>query len=278
MQSLHIFNELAEHILLRVNACTDVAHPGDWTETKRHPDYDLWCLREGKIEIRIGDRTHVASAGDLVLFSPAVAYAASTSGTGCRFAYVHFDFGLGHQQRILDHFRLAGIFPGSLASEELRSFLEAYDHYRGNAPMSGIRLKGCLTVLIAKIMERYGRGEYEGQFAEAASDRRTTRSLAALQPVFDDIGARLHRPIRIGELAAIAGMSEKYFIAYFKQALGVTPGQYLYQLRMNRARELLYAKQYSVQQIADLLGYPDPFSFSKAFKKYYKVPPSKFVW
>ncbi|MDQ0112230.1 hypothetical protein [Paenibacillus harenae] len=25
-----------------------------------------------------------------------------------------------------------------------------------------------------------------------------------------------------------------------------------------------------------LLGYPDPFTFSKAFKKYYNVPPSKF--
>ncbi|MGO4374436.1 helix-turn-helix transcriptional regulator, partial [Paenibacillus sp. MCAF20] len=89
---------------------------------------------------------------------------------------------------------------------------------------------------------------------------------------------RLHQPVRIGELAELAGMSEKYFILYFKQALGITPGSYIYQLKMNRARELLYSRTFSIQQIAGLLGYPDPYSFSKAFKKYYKVPPSKFVW
>jgi AraC family transcriptional regulator len=72
-------------------------------------------------------------------------------------------------------------------------------------------------------------------------------------------------------------MSEKYFIRYFKQALGVTPGQYMIQLRMNRARDLVYTQRYSMQQVASLLGYPDAYSFSKAFKKHYKVPPSKFV-
>ncbi|MBO1515444.1 helix-turn-helix domain-containing protein [Metabacillus sp. BG109] len=46
---------------------------------------------------------------------------------------------------------------------------------------------------------------------------------------------------------------------------------------MNRARELLYSNRYSIKQIADMLGYPDPYSFSKAFKKYYKMPPSQFV-
>jgi AraC-like DNA-binding protein len=45
---------------------------------------------------------------------------------------------------------------------------------------------------------------------------------------------------------------------------------------MNRARDYLYEKNYTIQQIAGFLGYPDPFTFSKAFKKFYNVPPSKF--
>ncbi len=80
----------------------------------------------------------------------------------------------------------------------------------------------------------------------------------------------------MNELAALVGISEKYFITYFKKALGITPGQYIYQIKMNRAREYLNEKKYTIQQIANLLGYPDPFTFSKAFKKYYNVPPSKF--
>lgn len=58
--------------------------------------------------------------------------------------------------------------------------------------------------------------------------------------------------------------------------LGITPGQYINQIKMNRARDYLYEKKYTIQQIAGFLGYPDPFTFSKAFKKFYNVPPSKF--
>jgi AraC-like DNA-binding protein len=99
----------------------------------------------------------------------------------------------------------------------------------------------------------------------------------ALQPVFGYLHEHLQRPIAIRELAELIGMSEKYFITYFKNTVGVTPGYYLYQVRMNRARDYLYLEQYSIKQIAELLGYPDPYTFSKAFKKYYNRPPSRFV-
>jgi AraC-type DNA-binding domain-containing proteins len=276
--NMYLFNELSEHIQIRVNAANTMNHPADWIESKQHPDYDLWYLREGTIELRIRDQVHVASAGDLIFFSPTVAYTASSLGAGCRFAFIHFDFSLGNQLRILDNYPISGILSSSLVEEELPPFLEAHERYSGSAPMSGIRLKGALTVLLAKIMERLDCGDYRGSFAALASDNKRTANLEALQPVLSHIEVRLHLPLRVAELAEVAGMSEKYFILYFKQALGITPGAYVYQLKMNRARELLYSRTFSIQQIAERLGYPDPFSFSKAFKKYYKVPPSRFVW
>ncbi|ULL17069.1 AraC family transcriptional regulator [Paenibacillus sp. H1-7] len=277
MSSLNIFNELAEHVMLHIFASREVIHPLGWVENKQHVDYDLWYLHEGKIEIVIHDQVHLASGGDLVLFSPKVAYTARNLDASCRFTYTHFDFGLGNHHRILEHFELAGVIGSSLVQEEIRLFLETYEQYKREAPMSGIRLKGCLTILIAKIIECYGHGEYRGGFTSHAPRRKRSANLETLQPVFDFIHERLHQPLRIGELAELAGMSEKYFINYFKQALGVTPGLYIYQLKMNHARELLYSKRYTIQQIAGMLGYPDPFSFSKSFKKYYKVPPSQFV-
>ncbi|MGN7170043.1 helix-turn-helix domain-containing protein [Paenibacillus cellulositrophicus] len=80
----------------------------------------------------------------------------------------------------------------------------------------------------------------------------------------------MHRSVRMNELAALVGVSEKYFISYFKKSVGITPGQYISQIKMNRARDYLYAQKYTFQQIAGFLGYPGPFTFSKAFKKYYK--------
>ncbi|RKL66922.1 AraC family transcriptional regulator [Salipaludibacillus neizhouensis] len=278
MDSLNIFNELSELVMLRINSCSEIAHPNSWIESKHHKDYDLWYIQEGRIEIRIQEEVYLASEGDLILFSPKIAYTATTLSSRCKFIFTHFDLGLGNHLGILDNFQLSGIIDGTLVEEEVRLFLDTYDQYKLSAPMSGIRLKGCLTILIAKIMEQYGRKQYRGEFTHYPTNQKLTKDLDKLQPVFDFIHEHLHQTLRVGELAAIAGMSEKYFISYFKQALGVTPGRYVYQLKMNRARELLYSKRYSIQQIASMLGYPDPFSFSKAFKKYYKVPPSKFVW
>ncbi len=278
MDSLDIFNELSELIKLRINSCSEVVHPNSWIERRQHKDYDLWCIQEGQIEIRMKEKAYLASEGDLILFTPKIAYTATTLSTSCKFIFTHFDLSLGDHHRILDNFQLSGIINSTLVEEEIRLFLDTYDQYKRYAPMSGIRLKGCLTILIAKILEQYGHKQYRGEFTHNPTNQKPTMDFVKLEPVFDFIHENLHQTIRVEEIAAVAGMSEKYFISYFKQSLGLTPGRYIYQLKMNRARELLYLKRYSIQQIASMLGYPDPYSFSKAFKKYYKVPPSKFVW
>lgn len=278
LENLNILNELSEHVILRINTCSEIYHPEGWSENKHHRDYDLWYLQEGQLEIRVHGQVHLASEGDLILFSPKVAYTATALKSGCRFTFTHFDFGIGNHLRILDNFQLSGILHGSLVHEELELFLDTYDKYKNGALLSGIRLKGCLTILIAKIIESYGTGKYRGGFTFHARGRAQTLNLKKLQPIFDFIQDHLHQPLRVVELASMLDMSEKYFITYFKNVVGVTPGLYIYELKMNRARDLLYnKKRYSMQQIASMIGYPDAYSFSKAFKKYYQVPPSQFV-
>ncbi|WP_127579105.1 AraC family transcriptional regulator [Paenibacillus koleovorans] len=277
MNGTDLFNDLSEHVTLRITSCNTVLHPAGWMESKSHLNYDLWLIEEGAVQLSVGEYMHTALPGDLVLFYPHLAYTAANGETPCRFIYMHFDFGLGEQKRILDSFPLCGVVPARLVQEEterLRHLFRTHQHASG---MSGMRLKGYLLLLMARIMEAYGAGEYKGELAVDGARQVHAGRLLLLRATIDYVRNNLHRPIRIEELADVAGMSEKYFIRYFKQALGVTPGQFIYQLRMNRAREMIYSGRYSIQQISALLGYPDPYSFSKAFKKHYKVPPSKFV-
>ncbi len=278
---LHLFHELSEHISLRLNSFREDVHDSLWIENKAHHDYDLWFIQSGRIILTIGHSQFIAEPGDVVFFYPDITYTATTEVEGCSFIYVHFDFALEHQLRILDDFKLAGVIPEKLIRGEYAMFREACLRDQARAGQSGTRLylKGCLTIAMAKIIELCSSGAYTGTFESKRGEGRgqTSACLAILQPVFRHIHDNLERPVRICELAAVAGMSEKYFITYFRKALGVTPGQYVYQIKMNRARDYIYQRKYSVQQIAGLLGYPDPFSFSKAFKKYYKIPPSRFV-
>src|SRR5690606_31048905 len=99
--------------------------------------------------------------------------------------------------------------------------------------------------------------------------------VVTLQPVFKHIHENVHQPVAIRELAELASMSEKYFISFFRRAVGVTPGRYMMSVRMNKAKDYLHRHDYSVKEIASLLGYPDAYSFSRAFKRYFSMAPSQ---
>jgi two-component system response regulator YesN len=62
----------------------------------------------------------------------------------------------------------------------------------------------------------------------------------------------------------------------FVSSLGTSPVQYLTELRMNRAVELLINSTLSIKEIAAECGYEDEKYFSRVFKKKYGYPPSAF--
>ena len=64
---------------------------------------------------------------------------------------------------------------------------------------------------------------------------------------------------------------QRAFAKYF----GMPPKQYLIQLRMNRALELLTENELSVKEISFACGFTDEKYFSRAFKKKYGYPPSQ---
>lgn len=272
---MELFNELSEFITLRMKSCRGEEHSRDWIEHKAHTDYDIWFIQSGTAKIQIAGIEHTARQGDIIFFYPHIPYIAS-SEEGCHLVYVHFDYGIGTQQRILNDYQLSGVIPYSLISDEADLFNKSFAQMEKQHSGNRLYLKANLLAVIAKIIELHGHGHYTGSFLNGRKLRKSEGSLDVLQPIFQYIYDHLNKSIKMSELAALAGISEKYFISYFKKALGITPGQYIYQIKMNQARDYLYQKKYTVQQIAGFLGYPDPFTFSKAFKKYYNVPPSRF--
>ncbi|WP_145048865.1 AraC family transcriptional regulator [Paenibacillus xylanexedens] len=275
---MSVIDELSDHITLRMSSYLEQTHNGKWIEHKSHSDYDLWLITAGSVQITVEGIEHTASTGDVIFFYPDMPYMATTTEELCRFVYMHFDFSIAEQKRILGEFQLPGIVPGNLIQEETSLFASSYRRFKQSKGTSGNRLylKATLLLVIAKILELHGQGLYTGGFLQNRKSQKSEGSLDVLQSVFQYVDANLNRAIRINELAAVAGVSEKYFISLFKKILGITPGQYINQIKMNRARDYLYEKKYTIQQIAEFLGYPDPFTFSKAFKKMYNVPPSKF--
>ncbi|MFC7624186.1 helix-turn-helix domain-containing protein [Microlunatus sp. GCM10028923] len=83
-------------------------------------------------------------------------------------------------------------------------------------------------------------------------------------------------PVRVGDLARLAGLSPSHFAALFRRATGSGVIEYVKRLRMARARELLATTTAGVREIAGEVGYDDPFYFSRQFRAVHGCSPTTY--
>ena len=82
--------------------------------------------------------------------------------------------------------------------------------------------------------------------------------------------------IRIQDLAKRIGISRSYLVKLVKQVTGMSPQEYLIEIRMRRASDLLGRSNDPIQSIAAECGYDDALAFSKVFKSKFGVNPSEY--
>ena len=90
------------------------------------------------------------------------------------------------------------------------------------------------------------------------------------------INQNLQAPLSNSELYRKAGLSRNQFYELFGKEMGMTPGRYLLNARMEYARRKLIYSDETIDEIATGSGYADRFHFSKAFKKFYGFPPGSY--
>lgn len=98
----------------------------------------------------------------------------------------------------------------------------------------------------------------------------------SLRRVIDYIEADLSRAFTIEELAKVAGVSPRHFIRAFRESAGQTPLRYVYDLRLERAKEFLLDPRRTATEVALDCGFSHAQHFSTAFKKATGVTPSDF--
>lgn len=82
--------------------------------------------------------------------------------------------------------------------------------------------------------------------------------------------------VNVESIAKELGYSKYYISHVFKDYVGDTIQQYMLDIRMHKAQELLRSNHYDVQTIAKILGYSSAQSFSRSFQKYHKVTTKEF--
>ncbi|MFC5800785.1 GlxA family transcriptional regulator [Streptomyces formicae] len=86
--------------------------------------------------------------------------------------------------------------------------------------------------------------------------------------------AHLHEPIQLRDLAEQEAMSVRTFTRRFREEVGVSPGQWLTQQRVQRARQLLESTDLSMDQVARDAGFGTAQSMRQHLQSALGVPPT----
>jgi AraC-like DNA-binding protein len=91
--------------------------------------------------------------------------------------------------------------------------------------------------------------------------------------MLDYVHQHCHRPISLDDLASAMKRNASYLSALFSQMTGVTFHQFLEEIRLSKARELLRDPRNRVREVARAAGYASPDAFRHAFKAHEGLSP-----
>lgn len=242
----------------------------------------LILIHDGEGKLEFGDQMMLVKRGDfircpagsttLLHFSPAIPVAstldAGTTGSATVFHFDCYCFGgeEPHGKRQTENPCPWLPESGSFAARMERMGLLCRDIFKlfhsGNAQ----------KVWLARI-------EFESLLQEliksAALSTQDDR-LSALEVTKSYIDFHYEEEHSLEKLAEMAELSPNYFAEQFKKYYTVSPMEYVAEVRLRKAKQLMAAGRGSLKEIAHAVGYRDEFYFSRRFKKSFGLSPSAY--
>jgi AraC family transcriptional regulator len=161
---------------------------------------------------------------------------------------------LAEQDPVLAH--LAG-----LLRHELRE---------SSSTWTGLVVEAAAQLLGMRLLAKYSSRPVIGGPPKGGLSRSQMRRIA------DYVEANLRSPMRLHDLAAVAGVSPYHFARMFKRSNGMTPHQFVANAKFELARRLLLEKQWTIRRIAHNLGFASAAHFSVVFKSRVGRTPNEF--
>ena len=106
--------------------------------------------------------------------------------------------------------------------------------------------------------------------------KKTEKSVSVVEHAKSYILSHYSSDLSLDDMSRIVDISPYYFSKIFKEETGVNFIDYLTNIRIDKAKELLLGTDYSMKEICAMIGYSDPNYFSRAFKKNVGVTPTEF--
>lgn len=259
-----------DHTRVQTNVCSLQDHRvGYRLAPRRIPDHNLIYVLEHHAVWVLEDTPYELAPGHLLIVPPRMWHHGYSTEKSVTIFSVHLEMTLPGGQDVFDMLsfpRMQQVLPASSLDGYLTGAANEFHRSSENERLLMLPNWGRMIGL-ELIIDNHRRGWLQ---------HRVTDPLVA--EILEELRRRADRPVRLGDLARWSGYSPQHINRVFRKVLGVTPLQHHLRLRMDRAAEtLLDNPNTRIATVARLLGFADPFHFSRLFRKVHGRSPTQFL-
>ncbi len=217
--------------------------------THRHDYHQLVLPILGTINLKVDSFNGSVASGECIIIKAGCDHS-FTADAQARFIVADID-------TLPEHFMRSALlnFPISRPLKQYLSFVEVQLEQQVNS-----ELEGHLFIMFYALLEQ--------QTFARPIDKRIKQVVAFIEQ-------HIAEPLTIEKLASIACLSATQFKKVFKSNIGLTPAQYIIQVRMEKAHALIMHTDTPRQHVAALVGYQDYSAFCRRYSVVYGMPPSE---
>ena len=238
------------------------AHPGEW-------QIQFVVAAEGKAVI--GDHRYPVRAHDLYLIKPGQRHYSQDPPDPCPHVWaigllvnetVQFPFALSDLPDVIRDMRDPGLL------ETMRRLIDEYSARQR-------QWEWVCAVLAQELLLRASRfAAFDAQVAPLRSGGVHAEAITRARRY---VHFHFQEPLTVGSLAREAGLSPQRFSAVFRRVCGKAPMNYVIDVRLDRASELLREGRLTVSQVAEYTGFSSVHYFSRVFRRRRGMTPTDYA-
>ena len=258
-------SEYARRMLFYMSTCGYYYTNYDYRiEREDYHNYMLFYICDGRLSLRSGSQTMVASAGQVGFLNCHEPHEYHTIGN-TEFVWLHLDGSNTadfYQQAVQMHGGF--VFDTPYAEQIKNGIYEIVFAFRNEQTLSEVRLSQKLYTLLVATVDTASQEAGQAEENDAVS-----KAMHFIQEQYMN-------PISLLDVATHVNMSQFHFFRLFRKDCGYSPHEYLILTRLNRAKHLLKTTGLPVKVIAQKVGYQNVSSFTNAFTDRVGISPTLF--
>jgi AraC-like DNA-binding protein/quercetin dioxygenase-like cupin family protein len=240
-----------------------------------HPEYELTLITHGRGKRLVGDSYENFESGDLVLLGPGLPHTWSSNETGKQDAsavVIQFSEDFVSNFLSLPEFKRVG----DLLASASGGLVFNHEHLHGELEqlptLAGVEKITSLFNILQKLSTQKGIRLSSEYFSAVKGEENENR----INKVCQYIQKNASQAITLEHTAALIHLSPSAFCKFFKRATGKTFSDYVNDIRVGNACQLLTESDKAVGDIAYETGFESLTYFNRVFLKKKKVTPRNF--